>query len=479
MLSKNQRRRMRRALLKTGIDRAGATALNSLHLGRSLGTAAGALGGASGSALGATVGNMVDRAVSKKLSGSGNYMVGRGNYVHPGIPSVVKRYKGSSTMSGGNGSARQPHFSSTTRNAETGEITIARREFISSVNATGSEAFSTTSYSVNPGLLSVFKWLSQLAANYTEYHMVQLVFTFESVISPMSVSAVGSLGTIVLAANYNAGSEKFASFIQMIEYSGAVRDKISNNIKCGIECDPRQNSNNSDLYIRSGSVPVNQDIKTYDLAKFQIGLFGVPTNYLAGTQLGLLWADYKVVLRKPRLYSSLGKSILFDTFLSNGIGTGRDPLSITPDKAVNNSIGGKWIISADVPSPATVSRYVFPDDFSGTVQVKFYVTGNSMDADALNLVPAGNVIPAFGMTTDVGAGVIGNAVNAITSSNTDNDFRGIYMATYTVTVTNVADSNYIEAQWLSFISIATANFTVNQINPASLMPVTNAIAYDA
>jgi len=469
MLSKNQKRRLRKALKKSGIQHAAGEALKSMHIGRSAGAAFGSLAGPAGSLIASKVGGMVDRAVNKKLLGSGTYMTGRGAYM-----TGRGTYKSNATMAGGNGHLRHPNLSSTSRNAETGEITIARREYIGSVNATGSSDFSVDSYSVNPGLPAVFKWLSQLAANYTEYHMIQLVYTYESVISPMSVSSVGSLGTIVLAANYNAGSDKFATFTQMIEYSGSVRGKISTDIKCGIECDPSQNSNDSDLYIRSGAVPVNQDIKTYDLAKFQIGMFGVPTEYTAGTQLGLLWADYKVVLRKPRLYTALGYSIMFDTFFSNGSMSSIDPLGTDVKKATNSSINGTWLIAADAPGNVS-SRYVFPDDFAGTVQIMYYVMGTGLEATSADVTPAGHVVVSRGMISDGGANLAANSASAISASVSHDAQRCFNLWTFDVTVTNVANSNYIDVAWTRQSSLSVGTFSVYMVNPLSINPVTNAV----
>jgi len=467
MLSKGQKKRMRKALRQSGLRGPAVKAFKGMKIGQNLGKAVGSLGGAPGVALGATVGNMVDKAVNKKLKGTGVYMQGRGSY------STALN----AAMAGGNGKQRHPNLSSTNRNSETGEITISRREYICSVNSTGSEEFSCTSYNINPGLVSIFKWLSQLAANYTEYHMVQLVFTYESVISPMSVSSVGSLGTIVLASNYNSGAPKFDKFAQMIEYSGAVRNVISSNIKCGIECDPRQNSNNSDLYIRSGAVPDNQDIKTYDLAKFQIGLFGIPTAYTNGTQLGLLWADYRVILRKPRLYTTLGKALSFDTFFSTTSGSlAGNPLGSAPMKSINNSIGGVWQRGTDTVS--TNDTYTFPDDFAGTVQVTYYVSGTGLDGTSNDIVGFGNVKTTTGLIYQTTSGPA-DIQQVISSNNTDDGFRCFNINTFEVNVTNVGGSNYIEIQWRTETTISNAVFSIIQINPFSVNPVSNAVPFNS
>lgn len=62
------------------------------------------------------------------------------------------------------------------------------------------------------------------------------------------------------------------------------------------------------LYVRSGMVPTGQDIRMFDLCKFQIA-----TNGLQGTNVnvGELWVTYQVAMIKPKLYAALG---LYETF---------------------------------------------------------------------------------------------------------------------------------------------------------------------
>lgn len=290
-------------------------------------------------------------------------------------------YKTNSLINGDSTGQVAKHNGSTD---EHGSILVEKREFVTSINATGSADFSCQSFSINPALKSVFPWLSQTATNFDEYEMVQCIFEYEPVISDMSVSSVGSLGTIVLAANYNAGSPKFTSFPAMIEYGGAVRGRISDNINCGIEADPTKLANDSHLYTRSGSVPDGQDIKTYDLAKFQLGMYGVPTAYVAGTQLGLLFVRYVVRLSKPKLYDSLGLGISTDQFAGSVGCTQFRPLGTEPKGHNANSIGGFLTKTGN-------TEYIFPDNFVGTVEVFFYCRGT--------VAPVGQIFPFISAET--------------------------------------------------------------------------------
>lgn len=475
---------MRRALAGAGrvaqnVGRMVGKDVRKMHLGAQLG---GAYGGPGGAILGQMVESKVENAINKKIKGRGNYTMGRGNYMAGRgnygsadtrtINTQPTQVHLNSLIEGGEGKSRLAHIMPTPRLRENGEICITRKEYVCSINATGSADFSVQTFSVNPGLASVFKWLAQLGSNFTEYHMLQLIFKYESVVSYTSVSSVGSLGTVVLSANYNAGAEPFQDFASMMEYAGSVRGKISDEIHCGIECDPRQNSNDSDLYVRSGAVPTGQDIKTYDLALFQVGQFGVPTVYAPGTQIGLLWAEYSVVLRKPRLYSNVGKNILFDTFFSGGQGpTINDPIGTLPMMAAASSIGGQLQPSA-VTGLAT--NYVFPDDFSGTVLINYTMMGTGLGTTSTDIKPTGNVNDFYGLVNNV-AGVPGNVWNSYSGSPSDDMTRANMSVMFSVTTAATGGGNYITFKW-SVADTQTVSFIlISYVNPYMLNPVTGAV----
>ena len=90
-----------------------------------------------------------------------------------------------------------------------------------------------------------------------------MVFEYKSLYSDAVVTQNGSIGSIVLATEYNSGAPAFTSKQAMENYQFAQSAKPSLSVLHPIECAPKQNVL-SELYIRPGAVPAGQDVKTYD-----------------------------------------------------------------------------------------------------------------------------------------------------------------------------------------------------------------------
>jgi len=187
---------------------------------------------------------------------------------------------------------------------ETGALHICHEEYIQDV--LGTTPFDNNAYPINPGDPALFPWLSQIAQNYDEYEFSGLVFTYKTVSSDTTVvsGASSNLGTVIMACNYNAAAAPFTTKQQMMEYDGAARVKISEDLVFGIECDKSKIALSNHLFVApNGSVPAGEDVKTY----FH-GLFQIATNQTAAAagQIGELWVSYKVTLRKPKLGTGSG-----------------------------------------------------------------------------------------------------------------------------------------------------------------------------
>jgi len=302
------------------------------YLGRTLGAAAGSyLGGAAGAAFGpggAAVGSgagwwagriagnvaedaLLDYAVRKGPSltqiptalyrGAGAYK--RVRAYSAGRVSGSGAYTQTNTQTnslfkGGMGVAQ---FASTSD--ETGALHITHCEYIQDV--LGTADFTNNAFPINPGDPALFPWLSQIAANYDEYEFSGLIFTFRSVTGDLATSTA-QLGTVIMCTNYNAGSAPFTSKQAMMEYDGAARVKINEDLMSGVECDKSKMSGGGSLFVAlNGTVPDGQDLKTY-----YHGLFQIAVNASSSTgQIGELWVSYKVTLRKPKFAVTIGLQI--------------------------------------------------------------------------------------------------------------------------------------------------------------------------
>lgn len=206
--------------------------------------------------------------------------------------------------------ASEPRFSSA--GDETGALTISHREYITDIYGNSLDGgvpipFVNKSFEINPGIEASFPWLSQVAQNFEEYSIKQLVYTYKSTIQDVN-SANGQVGSVVTATQYNPSRPDFTNKMVMMEYAHAHTTKAVDTNIHGVEADPAKNSGPEGKYVRAGDVPINEDIKTYDLGKFQLAVCGTPT-VLADLPIGELWVDYTIELRKPKLFTGQGLGI--------------------------------------------------------------------------------------------------------------------------------------------------------------------------
>jgi len=173
-------------------------------------------------------------------------------------------------------------------------VRIRHREFIK--NIAGSVAFLNSGANINPGLSSVFPWLSTVASSFEEYDFLGLNFKYR----PTSGSAVSgtnpALGVVVLATDYNVLNPLFGSKQVMETYEFSNSSVPFAQCIHGVECKPRRNVLDS-LYVRSGAFPPDSDPRLYDIGLFQIATEGMQIN---GGIVGELWVEYDVVLKKAR-----------------------------------------------------------------------------------------------------------------------------------------------------------------------------------
>lgn len=183
-----------------------------------------------------------------------------------------------------------------------GAVIIRKSEYVCDIVSGASGSFSNRTFSINPGLIQTFQWLSQVAVNFDEYEFCGLYFEYRT----MSVDALNStntaLGQLVMAVNYNAADPPFSSKQQMENYEAAVSVKPSQSVRFFVECSKSLNVL-TDLYVRGGEVPPDQDVRLYDLGLLNVAVNGMQAS---NVNIGELWVCYEVCLWKTRLYTSIG-----------------------------------------------------------------------------------------------------------------------------------------------------------------------------
>lgn len=329
------------------------------YFGKLIGTA---LGGKKLGKLFSSAGDMMfdGSRIGSALDAAGK-MIGRGMYTGQGSysSSVDNSLIHGDTLG-------VPHFQG---EQDGGRVTVCHREFIGNIYAPALLApFSVQTYRINPGLESTFPWLAQIAANYEEYEMKQLIFTYRSTVADFA-SASGQVGQVLMATQYNNNKDPFYEKVTMMQYDGAMSGKTSETQLHGVECDPAKLSGHPGKYVRVAPVLPDEDLNDYDHAQFNIAVADAPSTY-ANQALGELWVSYTVELRKPKFFTGRGLAISRDSFLTLS-GTNTNPFNGSNNlTAQSNNIGCRFIRA----STATSGLIIFPAGWSGNVEVRVIVS---------------------------------------------------------------------------------------------------------
>lgn len=385
------------------------------------------------------VANKVAQPIAE-IAGKGMYskrrMLGQGLYRGSGL------YKGRGTYAtnhiitdgGATASAVVPRFSQ----SDVTEITLSNREYVKDIYAPSSlNSFQVQTWSLNPGLPDSFPWLAQLAINFEEYEIVQLIYTFKSTVADFA-SASGQVGQVVMATQYNPNSDAFADKEEMMLHDGGMSCKTTESLVHGIECDPSKNAGASQKYVRVGNLPTTEDLKNYDLGKTSIAVINCPATY-QGQQLGELWVSYTIKLRKPKFASGNAYNIRRDVFCVGPYAAtqlGGIPLTQTVLFGSRNSLGSSFTI-ADADNLEYMPAGLYPNGVSTDLALQNTVTqipASTTYTWSLTLPNSYSGIIALSFTVRTGAtgAVIPNI--GLSNANTMKRFKDIALG-YTGTPT--------------------------------------------
>lgn len=359
----------------------------------------------------ASAGRALIRAgVNKVVGGQGMY-TGHGMYTGRGLYKK-KRLVTNSLLKGGGHLREVPKFHAD--DDESGTVTLTRREFVTDVfgpahiNGTDGAVFPfvVQSYSINPGLESLFTWASQIASNYESYELKQCILTYRSTTTDIGSSTTGQCGTVIMATNYNPAAGPFTDKVAMMEYDAAMSCKTTESMSHGVECDPKKLAGTRQRYVRSSAIS-GQDLKSYDHGLFQLAVANSPESF-ANQQIGELWISYTVTLRTPKFYTGRGKAISQDIFAasSNMPGTSLTAINLFGSTSGSSILTGRQnSINCRLRLANGVIGITFPAAWAGDVEVKLLVektsgsaatTGNwSIPGDQGNVVGINDLYGSF------------------------------------------------------------------------------------
>jgi len=244
--------------------------------------------------------NTISRAPLKSLGGAvgskmGSKRIGQDVGAFFGRIAGTGDYTVSSNTLGNRGFATDavPQFA-----GKTGAVRVRHREYLGDVIASSNAgAFLNTSYSINPGLFSTFPWLASFATQFDEWRPNGIVFVYKTTSSTYSGTA--SLGTVILATDYDVSDAKYGTKQEMENSSFAVSCNVAMSVMHPIECKVNERMSNV-LFTRSGSV--TDSLRFYDLGNFQIATQGCAANQNCGE----LWMTYDITFYKTQLYGGIG-----------------------------------------------------------------------------------------------------------------------------------------------------------------------------
>lgn len=311
----------------------------------------GNFGGALGSALGTLVApgigtdvggalGTLGSALIDKITGKGAYNISKNSILEPGYA--------------------QPSFGEES-------IRVRHTEFVENVDAT--TTFTNRTYPLNPGIASVFPWLSAIARNYEQYRVNGMIIQYKSTTSDAIASATAlGFGQVIMATNYDASAAGFESQEQMLNYMFSNSGKPSIDILHAIECEPTDTPYKLH-YVRSGAIPTNADAKLYDHGIFQLATTGMQAAY---SGMGQLFISYDISFFKPVQNNTLGFSVLQDQYQLTGALNTSSTLGSTSTKLSGSNIGtsivqdgsGNWSI-LQFPEDVQDGVYLISYDVEG------------------------------------------------------------------------------------------------------------------
>ncbi len=266
-----------------------------------------------------------------------------------------------------------PQFSS-----HTSTYTVSKSELVQKLFAppAGSQEIQYR-YSLNPGLLELFPWLSLVAAQFEEYEFKQLMFYYRPMVSDF-FSTSGQTGTVAMVTQYNVHDPPFSDLQTALNYDMAAAGKTTGMQRHGVECNPALNSGSPGKFVRLGPIEntgyggSQPDLQLYDLGNTSVIINGTDPT-LAGQMVGFLYVSYTVELRKPKLPNKRGETICRDYFSSKTFYT--TPIYPIPSTDIvygqQNRINenGQGLVISQPPGTEIFFTYTIPAWFTGQLSM--------------------------------------------------------------------------------------------------------------
>lgn len=171
-------------------------------------------------------------------------------------------------------------------------------EYIGEVVIANTPGFNVTAYAVNPGQVATFPWLSTIASRFEKYQFDFLEFYFKREVSEFATA--GTIGKVIMSFDTDASDPPPSGKQQMEAQDPHVDGMPCENQRLVIP--PRMLKKFNDAhFVRPGVLPINADIKTYDIGNLFIATQGITAD--DGFAVGELHVRYRGRLMIPVLES--------------------------------------------------------------------------------------------------------------------------------------------------------------------------------
>jgi hypothetical protein len=174
--------------------------------------------------------------------------------------------------------------------------TVVFREELGPIS--GSVAFATNAYSLNPGQAATFPWLSVEAKQWEKYRFEHLKFIYTPQVTEYSANGIGS---VVLGFDSDASDPPPNDLIHALNCTPRVFNLPCKNISLDIRPE-FMNMLTDGFYVRPGNLPGQSDIKTFDCGVLNISTIGQAT----ADPIGILAVEYRVTFFIPVLDAIVG-----------------------------------------------------------------------------------------------------------------------------------------------------------------------------
>ncbi len=216
--------------------------------------------------------------------------------------------------------------------------TVAHKELVTTLTNTNG-LFQAFGFPINPGLSSMFPWLSNIAGNFEKYKFSKLLFTYRPFVSTTIQ------GQVIAAIDLDVLDQIPTDLQSMWNFMNRQDSPVWSTMTISTpEYQP-------ELYVRTSGPPTGTDQKTYDCGQ----LILATNNTVANQACGVVEVDYVVHLHTPQVSSgsaAASLTIVNNVVTSNATGLFGIPGSV-PE--ISGNLAKDVILNA-----ATVNRFQFP-----------------------------------------------------------------------------------------------------------------------